>query len=129
MNTAVTPVNASSPLQFHWDADNANDQFQVFLYFKEIEKLPGNETRALNITSNTNVNGYEIHIVPSTHPGNETRVKLSWEPPLTGATSYQITLSKIENSTHPPILNAFEIYKEKDFSQSETDQDDGKLAL
>ncbi|KAJ1420256.1 Serine-threonine/tyrosine-protein kinase, catalytic domain [Sesbania bispinosa] len=46
----------------------------------------------------------------------------------TGATSYQITLLPTLNSTLPPILNAFEIYIVKDFSQPETQQDDRQIA-
>jgi hypothetical protein len=46
---------------------------------------------------------------------------------FTGAKRYQISLFKTENSTLPPILNAIEVYKVKDFSQSETQQDDGNL--
>jgi hypothetical protein len=49
--------------------------------------------------------------------------------PLTGSTRYQLSLSKTENSTLPPIINAIEVYKVQDFSQSETQQDDGKLAI
>jgi hypothetical protein len=96
MSTAVTPVNAGAPLQFHWDADNINDRFYFCLHF--------------TITSNITVNGSEIHIY--------RKVSTSWEGLFTGATSYQISLPSI-------TLNAFEIYKAKDFSQSETDQDDG----
>jgi len=123
MSTAVTPVNASVPLQFHWDADNVSDQFQVFLHFKEVEKLDGNETRAFNITSNFKVNGLMMHSIFR----KENTILCGKS--LTGATRYHISLSKTENSTRPPILNAFEIYMEKDISQSETDKDDGKLAL
>jgi hypothetical protein len=122
MSTAVTPVNTSAPLQFHWDADNVNDQFHYFLYFNEVEKLAGNETRISNITINDEV--LEVHF-------NEfLKLKTIYgATPLIGATRYQISLSRSQNSTLPPILNAFEIYIAKVFSQSETQQDDGKLAL
>jgi hypothetical protein len=45
------------------------------------------------------------------------------------AKRYHVSLSKTENSTLPPILNAIEVYKVKDFSQSETQHDDGKVTL
>ncbi|XP_024627941.1 probable LRR receptor-like serine/threonine-protein kinase At1g05700 isoform X2 [Medicago truncatula] len=117
MSTAVTPVNASAPLQFHWDADNVNDQFHFYLYFNEVEKLAGNETREPNITINDNVlkGDFNKFLKVRTVAG---------ATPLTGATRYQISLSRTQNSTLPPILNAFEIYMGKVFSQSETQQDD-----
>ena len=123
LNTAVTPVNASDPLQFHWDADNVNDQYYTYLHFNEVEKLAANETRVFNITVN-DVFWYGPEIPVYRAPDAIFSTK-----PLTGATRYQVSLFKTENSTLPPILNAFEVYKLKDFSHSETQQDDGKLAL
>ena len=122
MSTAVTPVNASAPLQFHWDADNVNDKFHFYLHFKEVEKLAGNETRVTNITINDDV------LKGDFNDFLELRTIVQ-ATPLTGDTRYQISLSRTQNSTLPPILNAFEIYIAKVFSQSETQQDDGKLAL
>jgi len=123
MSTAVTPVNASVPLQFHWDADNVSDQFQVYLHFNEVENLAGNETRVFNITSNIRVDEYKIQ-------NTYRKVNTLLSPiPFTGATRYHISLSKIENSTLPPFLNAFEIYIAKDISQSGTEQDDGNMSL
>jgi len=122
MSTAVTPVNASAPLEFHWHADNVNDQFHYFLHFNEVEKLAGNETRDSNITINDEVlKGHFNEFL-------EVRT-IYGATPLTGATRYQISLSRTQNSTLPPILNAYEIYMAKVFSQSETQQDDGKQAL
>ncbi|KEH18250.1 probable LRR receptor-like serine/threonine-protein kinase At1g05700 isoform X1 [Medicago truncatula] len=122
MSTAVATVNASAPLQIQWNADNVNEQYYYYLHFKEVEKLAGNETRAFHITSNITINDKflnrpEIHIYRKVST-------ISSATPLVGATRYQISLSKTKNSTLPPILNAFEIYMSKDFSQSETQQDD-----
>jgi len=123
MNTAVTPVNASAPIQFHWDADNVIDQYYTYLHFNEVEKLAANETRVFDITVNDEFwYGPEIPVYLAPDAIFSTK-------PLTGATRYQVSLSKTENSTLPPILNAFEVYKLKDFSHSETQQNDGKLAL
>jgi len=122
MSTAVTPVNANAPLQFHWDADNVNDQYYTYLHITEFEKLPENETREFNITMNGDFLYNEI-------PEYRTAETIYRKAPLTRAKRYLYSLIKTENSTHPPILNAIEIYKVKDFSRSETQQDDGKLAL
>jgi hypothetical protein len=124
MSTAITPVNASAPLQFEWEADNENEQYYAYLHFNEIEKLAKNETREFNITVNEKswYGSSEIPEYQSVHNIISTK-------PLTGATRYLFTLSKTENSTLPPILNAVEVFKVKNFSQSETKQDDGKLIL
>ncbi|KAF4362054.1 hypothetical protein F8388_023906 [Cannabis sativa] len=43
---------------------------------------------------------------------------------VNGQSQYNFSLTKLQNSTLPPILNAIEIYSSLDFSQSETHQDD-----
>lgn len=119
MSTAATPLNTSAPLQLDWDADNVDDQYYLYMHFNEVEELAANETREFNIT----VNG-RLWYGPVT-----PNITIFSTKPLTGATRYQVSLSKTENSTLPPILNAYEVYKLKDFSKSETQEDDGKLAL
>ena len=123
MSTAVTSVTPSTPLDFSWEADNVNDQYYLYMHFKEVEKLAANETRSFNITLNDKF--WYDNVTPSI----STSTTAYSTKPLTGATKYQVYLFKTENSTLPPILNAYEVYKVKDFSQSETQQDDGKLAL
>jgi hypothetical protein len=123
MSTAGTPVNVSAPLQLLWNADNVNDQYYLYLHFNEVEELAANETRAFNITVNGDfLYGLEIPIY-------QKASTIFSKTPLTGATSYELSLTKTQNSTLPPILNAIEVYKLKDFSQSETQQNDGKPAL
>jgi hypothetical protein len=123
MSTAVTPVDARAPLQFHWNADNVNDQYYLYMHFNEVEELAANVIRAFNITVNDKLwFGPFIPVYRSVNTLSSTR-------PLTGAKRYQISLCKTQNSTIPPILNAYEVYKVKNFLQSETQQDDGKLAL
>jgi hypothetical protein len=123
MSTAATPVNGSAPLQLYWNANNVNDQYYLYLHFNEVEKLAANETRAFNITVNGDfLYGLEIPIY-------QKASTIFSKTPLTGATSYELSLTKTQNSTLPPILNAIEVYKLKDFSQSETQQNDGKPAL
>ncbi|WJX86277.1 hypothetical protein P8452_68608 [Trifolium repens] len=118
MSTAGTPVNVSAPLQTLWNADNVNDQYYLYLHFNEVEELAANETRAFNITVNGDfLYGLEIPIY-------QKASTIFSKTPLTGATSYELSLTKTQNSTLPPILNAIEVYKLKDFSQSETQQND-----
>jgi hypothetical protein len=118
MSTVVTPVNESAPLQFHWDADNVNDQYYFYMYFSEVQELAANETRKFNIAVND-----KFRYGPIRPPNT-----LFSQTSLSASEMHRISISKADNSTHPPILNANEIYRLKDFSQSETNQDDGKLA-
>jgi hypothetical protein len=119
MSTDVTPVNESAPLQFHWDGDNVNDQY-YFMYYYEVEGLAANETRKFNITVND-----KFRYGPIRPPDT-----LFSQTSLSGAKTHRISISKADNSTHPPILNAIEIYRLKDFfSQSKTNQDDGHPSM
>ncbi|MCH83121.1 receptor-like protein kinase, partial [Trifolium medium] len=114
MSTAVTPVNASAPLRFKWEADNVNDRYYLYMYFYEVEELAANETRKFNIIVNDQFL-YGLARLP----------EIIYSPaPLTGYRTYTISLSKAYNSTLPPILNAIEIYQVIDLAQSETKQDD-----
>ncbi|XP_045789578.1 probable LRR receptor-like serine/threonine-protein kinase At1g05700 [Trifolium pratense] len=118
MRTAATPVNVSAPVQIFFDAENVNEQYYAYLHFNEVEKLAENETRIFNITVN-GVSLYEFEVPVYRSPDT-----IFSQTPMTGASRYIFSLTKTENSTLPPILNAFEIYIVKDFSQSETQQVD-----
>jgi hypothetical protein len=123
MSTAATPVNVSAPLQLYWNADNVNDQYYLYLHFNEVEKLAVTEIREFNVIVNRQL--FARSMIPMY--GNVTTL---YNPtPFTGTAKHFISLSKTGNSTLPPILNAIEIYKVTGFSQSETQQDDGKLVL
>ncbi|KAK2406272.1 putative LRR receptor serine/threonine-protein kinase [Trifolium repens] len=119
MSTAITPVNESAPLQFHWEADNENDQYYYYIHIYDFEERAANEPREFNVTLNDKL---LRDITITMYSGNWGVV--SPLAPLPIASRYEITISKTENSTLPPILNAIEVYKVKDFSQSETQQDD-----
>jgi hypothetical protein len=83
------------------------------MHFSEVEKLAENEVREFNIK----VNGKFWH--GPVRPVYQEVTTVSSPSALTGAKRYEISLSKTETSNLSPILNAFEIYIVKDFSQSE----------
>ncbi|MCH89846.1 receptor-like protein kinase, partial [Trifolium medium] len=118
LRTAVTPVNASAPLQFNLDADSINDKYYLYMHFNEVEKLAGNETRSFNIA----LNGH-FWFGPMIPIYQKAKVIFT-STSMTGYKRYLFSFSKTENTTFPPIINAIEVYKVKDFSQSETQQDD-----
>jgi hypothetical protein len=121
MSTAVTPINVSAPLNFIWRANNVTDKYFFEIYLYDFEAREANETREFNIKVN------DILFVGPRVLNREVRLFVGGliSLPLHGDTLYEISLSKTENSTLPPILNAIELYKVIDFSQLETQQDDG----
>ncbi|KAK7294289.1 hypothetical protein RJT34_17176 [Clitoria ternatea] len=118
MSTAATPVNASAPFEFYWNSDSVNDQYYIYMNFSEVEKLASNETRSFNFY----LNGKFFY--GPLIPGYQIVSTIYSRSPMTGARSYLFSLSKALLSTLPPIINAVEIFKVMDFSQSETEQDD-----
>ncbi|XP_019455620.1 PREDICTED: probable LRR receptor-like serine/threonine-protein kinase At1g05700 isoform X2 [Lupinus angustifolius] len=118
MSTAATPINPSAPLTLSWHANNENIQFKLYVHFNEVQTLQPDETRSFNITLNDKY--WYGSMVPSYQ-----NVSTIYSPlTLSGVTEYQLSLSKTETSTLPPIINAIEIYIVKDLSQPETEQDD-----
>ncbi|KAJ1420257.1 Serine-threonine/tyrosine-protein kinase, catalytic domain [Sesbania bispinosa] len=119
LSTAATPVNASDLFDFSWKPDSVTDQLYFYMHFNEVVELtPNVETREFNILINGN------RWYGPLRPAYKIVTTIFSRTASSGATSYQFTLLPTGNSTLPPILNAFEIYIAKDFSQSETQQDD-----
>ncbi|XP_031268733.1 putative leucine-rich repeat receptor-like protein kinase At2g19210 [Pistacia vera] len=121
LESAGTPKIASDPLQFSLSTPDSTSQLYVYMHFAEIEYLSENQSRRFNISLNGGLNG------------NFSSEPIS--PCYTCATTFHfpsvfigghcdILITKTEDSTLPPILNAVEFYLVKDFAQSETDQVD-----
>ncbi|KAL5576866.1 hypothetical protein UlMin_018565 [Ulmus minor] len=117
MRTACTPINANDSLVISWEPSDSNLNYYVFFHFAEIEELKANQIRMFEILYNGN---------PWYKPFSPQ--DLRWltvysESPLNGR-RHNFTISKTQNSTLPPIINALEIYTVKEFLQAETDQQD-----
>ncbi|KAK7844123.1 putative lrr receptor-like serine/threonine-protein kinase [Quercus suber] len=104
MSTASTPINVSAPLELSWDTENATSEYYIYMHFSEVVKLKANQSRSLNIT----INGKQEY-GPFTPKYSHTLTVFS-KSNLEIAHKHDILISKIENSTLPPIINAFEIY-------------------
>ncbi|KAL0554167.1 hypothetical protein IC582_008084 [Cucumis melo] len=120
MTSAATPVNATAPMEFNWISQDETSKFYVFMFFSEIQKLKPNESRVFEIL----LNGKPWTKGQISLPYLQGVVSYSTTA-LTGGT-YDFALVRASNSTHPPLLNAIEIYKVIDFSQSSTDEQDGE---
>ncbi|OMO66432.1 hypothetical protein COLO4_30561 [Corchorus olitorius] len=122
MSTAGTPVNASQSLDFYIDSTSLpNAQFYLYMHFAEVEKLLPNETRAFNISYNGK---YWYGPLSPAYLSSNT---LYTRSALTGG-DYRFSIYKTADSTHPPILNAIEVYMVKEFLQSETIQEEASAA-
>ena len=123
MSTAAAPEDANGYLIFRWPSDNSNIsdvEYYFYMHFAEIQVLQANQTREFNIFHNGDLLDGPISpaYLRTTTVYNKIPLK---------ARQHNFTISKAENSTLPPILNALEIYTVKQFSLRETHQQDGEL--
>ncbi|KAM7252604.1 hypothetical protein ACFE04_008113 [Oxalis oulophora] len=120
MRNAVRPENVDGPLTYEWSSTNTNDTFYVYMYFAELEILQNNEIREFTITINNEpslINTYRpsylsMETIRSTNAVTSTDGK------------FKIEIAKTGRSTHPPILNALEVYKVIKFPQTQTHRND-----
>ncbi|KAL8098917.1 hypothetical protein AgCh_031580 [Apium graveolens] len=124
LRTASGPDNVSEPFLFSWDETNASDEFYMYLHFSEVEELEANQSREFNIYKNGLKWNNKLVIPPY-----QNVITYYSVGPETGDTQYNITLVRTENSTHPPIINAYEIYSVKKFSTSGTKETDVSAIL
>ena len=122
MSTASTPKNVSAPLELSWYTENATSEYYIYMHFSEVVKLKANQSRSLNIT----INGK--HWYGPFTPKYLHTITVYTRSILEIAQKYNILISKIENSTLPPIINALEIYSTIDLTQLGTDIQDGMFS-
>lgn len=119
MRTAARPWQGS--LDFELPIDDHNSEYKVYLHFMELEQL--NEQRELR---RFNISCGEEQVGPIT-PGYLKATTHFNDRALRGG--HRVSIYAIDNSTHPPILNAFEVFLVKQLLQYEADQNDGKSIL
>ncbi|XP_021820191.1 putative leucine-rich repeat receptor-like serine/threonine-protein kinase At2g19230 [Prunus avium] len=119
MSTAVAPKNASYALEFYWDSPDNNSEYYIYLHFAEIEKLRPHQLRNLFIVWN---GGWPQRPFVLPYYLNEKTLFNIW--PFSGFTKHSFSILKTDNSTLPPVLNAYEIYEGKRFLELETNQGD-----
>ncbi|CAB4296957.1 unnamed protein product [Prunus armeniaca] len=117
MSTAVATKNASDPLDVYLDAVDNSPEYHVYLHFAEIQKLPSHQQPK------------NLYIVLNGRP-QEPSFVLPYLSTYTLHTTWpgtifsSMSILKTDNSTLPPILNAYETYEAKKFLQLETNQGD-----
>ncbi|KAK9923510.1 hypothetical protein M0R45_031926 [Rubus argutus] len=118
MKSAATPKSRTGSLDINVKDlfFEGNAKYHNYFHFAEVEKLPPNQSRLQYISKDG-----ELFHDPFALSYLETTT-IYWRWSLTPNTT--LSISKVDNSTLPPILNALEIYLEKEFSVSETNQGD-----
>ncbi|KAH7565383.1 hypothetical protein JRO89_XS09G0199600 [Xanthoceras sorbifolium] len=119
MKTAVIPANGSNSLTLNWETSDNTSQYYVYLYFAELQQdQVNNQTRQQYIYTNGKL-WYDGPFLP-----NYLAAATLYS--TTPVTELQFSINKTEESPLPPILNALEIYKVKEFTQLLTNQQDDK---
>ncbi|TYK03867.1 putative leucine-rich repeat receptor-like protein kinase [Cucumis melo var. makuwa] len=118
METTIVPKEASSPFSLIWETNDENIQYYAYLYFAELVKLKRNQFRGFSISHNGNY--WKGPIIPDyLNTSSIYNIK-----PLDPGKQHELTLTRIENSTLPPIFNAAEIYSNIEILELESDQGD-----
>ena len=118
MSTAARPKIGTESLEFQFEIGDPKLEFYVYMHFAEVEELKENEFREFNITLNGNL------LAKSVKPNYLLSSTVNSSQSIRGS-KLVFSMHKKSNSTHPPILNAMEIYIVKIFWQAPTDQEDG----
>ena len=123
MRTAVTPKEGNNSFGFAWNADNDDGdeetpEFYLYLHFAELQELNDGQTREFNIYLNNDF--WYGPLAP-----DYLRVTTIYSMTGIKGSSLRVMFNRTENSTLPPLLNAFEIYSVKHLLSLETDQNDG----
>ncbi|PQM35090.1 putative LRR receptor-like serine/threonine-protein kinase [Prunus yedoensis var. nudiflora] len=119
MSTASTPKDPSDSLSIIFLLPDINAEYYSYLHFAEVERLQVNQSRLQYFFRNGRRTfgpfappqylSYTIHSIGA------------WS---SYAQYANISITRAENSTLPPILNAFEIYMVKKFIEAETSEED-----
>ncbi|RVX17065.1 putative leucine-rich repeat receptor-like protein kinase [Vitis vinifera] len=124
MMDAVIPVDISEPWNFSLDLDDDPSQnLYIYMHFAEVQKLREGDIREFTVSLNEDDSwGGGEPVIPNYMVSNT----LHHPSAVSGSTTNELSfaLKKTNRSTLPPLINAMEVYKIKDFAQSSTKQGD-----
>ncbi|XP_062079021.1 putative leucine-rich repeat receptor-like protein kinase At2g19210 [Humulus lupulus] len=125
MNTAYTlDRNSTDDISIEWESMSSTERYFLYLHFAELEQLNENEKREFDIYVNDDEDSWYDNMSPEYLSGKAIQSTEGVE--VEGGVKLSISLSKTKNSTLPPLINAMEIYMQKELSQKETNQMDEK---
>lgn len=119
MSTAATPQSTTSYLNMSWAPGvvDKNASYYIYMHFAEVKEVITSRSRKLTVT----INGDLID-----KPFDPVYLKTTTKNTTIAADvgAYYFTIYS-PDAIYKPILNAYEIYKKKEFLVSETNQQDG----
>ncbi|GKC15563.1 leucine-rich repeat transmembrane protein kinase protein [Tanacetum coccineum] len=118
MTSAITPIYPSHQLELSWPPVDATDKIFLYVYFAEIENLKSNQTREFEIYLNGKSWNQPIDLL------DYPTLSINSREPEMVAPNYTLRITRTENSTLPPIINALVIYTLKQIPQRQTDDRD-----
>lgn len=123
MATAATPANESESWVFSLDVhDDPSQKLYMYMHFSEVENLT-DQIREFTIS----INGEQTYNKPFSPTRLPVTIYSTSSNSGSTAGKFEISLTRTERSTLPPIINALEVYILKQLSQSSTLQDDGRF--
>ncbi|KAH7518350.1 hypothetical protein FEM48_Zijuj09G0162400 [Ziziphus jujuba var. spinosa] len=112
--TAAKPQNGTTSFLFNWSANDSSSEFYIYMYFAELEQLNGkNQSRKFTVSWNG------APMFGTISPRYLFATTISSSGAVAG-NKHVIYFYQTEDSTHPPILNALEIYLVKHMDESPT---------
>ncbi|XP_062087600.1 putative leucine-rich repeat receptor-like protein kinase At2g19210 [Humulus lupulus] len=126
MNTAYTrDRNSTDDIIIEWDiSSRPTERYFLYFHFAELEQLDETETREFNIYVNNNL--WYKNEVPKYLVQNTIQSTINGTEVEGGVPKLRILFRKTEKSTLPPLINAIEVYVQKELSLKETNQMDAK---
>lgn len=123
LKTAAKTQNSSIPLSLYWTPPDSLSKCYVYFHFAEIEKLEAGQQRELKI--NLNGERYLTESVKLDYLKPQTIVQNN--PPISGERIH-FSISAVEGTKLPPILNAVEIFVLKELPNKPTAVNDGMFS-
>ncbi|CAB4272492.1 unnamed protein product [Prunus armeniaca] len=118
MRTASTPKNPSDSLIIVLSLPDKDAEYYSYLHFAEVESLQLNQSRLQQVSDGASTSE------PFAPRYLSRNTIYDPYPRRSGGKYVNISITRAENSTLPPILNAFEIYMVKHLVEAETNQED-----
>lgn len=120
MNTAATPRRETDSFINIWlpESDDDTTLYYIYLHFAEVENLQPNQSRWFNIT----LMGGNFASYSPEYGKND----IYFNPKPLTRNKINVSVVLMENSTLPPILNAFEVYMITKLAGSGTNEKDCK---
>jgi hypothetical protein len=124
LQTAVTPLNVSGNIRILWISmptpmDPGSPGCIVILYFAELQVIPANAVRQINVVLNDKP-WYTTGFTPEYRYASVTYNTLPFEYLI-----YDLSIEATGNATLPPLINAVEIFFVFATTNLGTDSQDG----